>query len=367
MSTEIQTVDVDLGDRSYPIRIGAGLLSNKELISAHIKGHQVCIVSNETIAPLYLSQVKNMLSDYDVTEIILPDGEEFKTLEYIAVIYDSLLNFGFERSGTLIALGGGVVGDMTGFAAATYQRGVNLIQLPTTLLAQVDSSVGGKTAVNRPKGKNMVGVFYQPQCVIADTLTLNTLPDRELRAGLAEVIKYGLITNVSFYDWLTLNISSLLNRDAAALTHVIRVCCEEKAMLVAVDEKEAGIRAILNFGHTFAHAIEAALGYGSWLHGEAVAAGMVMAVDLSCRLDMISRDEAKKIKVLISAAGLPVVPPDSINAKQYLSFMSRDKKAEKGLIRFVLLERTGKAVVLSDIDANILLETLGAGQTLTDD
>ncbi|MEX2365799.1 MAG: 3-dehydroquinate synthase, partial [Pseudohongiellaceae bacterium] len=312
-----------------------------------------------------LDTLQETLSEFEITTIILPDGEKYKTLEQVAVIYDELLNSRFERSGTLIALGGGVIGDMTGFAAATYQRGVNFIQVPTTLLSQVDSSVGGKTGVNRPLGKNMVGAFYQPQCVIADTDTLNTLPDRELLAGLAEVIKYGLINNARFYEWLKANSRSIVGRDAQALAYAIRVSCEEKAQIVSKDEKESGIRAILNLGHTFAHAIEASMGYGNWLHGEAVATGMVMAADLSMRLGMLPGQQAQDIKKLISDTGLPVVPPSRMQPQDYLELMSRDKKADRGVVRFVLLEKTGKAIVRGDIDETALLQTLAAGSELT--
>jgi 3-dehydroquinate synthase len=282
----------------------------------------------------------------------------YKTLETIADIYDSLLEQRFERSGTLIALGGGVIGDMTGFAAATYQRGVKFIQIPTTLLSQVDSSVGGKTGVNRPLGKNMVGAFYQPVCVIADTDTLNTLPDRELSAGMAEVIKYGLINNADFYEWLEKNMSSLLNRDEDMLSHAIKISCEEKAVIVAQDENEAGVRAILNLGHTFGHAIEAAMGYGRCLHGEAVAIGMILAADLSCRLGLLAPDQNDQIKNMIARANLPIVPPAKISIETYLELMRRDKKSEKGNIRFVLLEGIGNAVVRSDVDSLQLAVTL---------
>ena len=364
--SEMQSVNVDLGERSYPIMIGPGLLDRADLLQAHIPSRQVCIVSNETVAPLYLQRLKAALNAYDLSEIILPDGEEHKTLDQVARIYDALLDTRFGRSGTLVALGGGVVGDMTGFAAATYQRGVNFIQVPTTLLSQVDSSVGGKTGVNRPMGKNMVGAFYQPSCVIADTGTLDTLADRELRAGLAEVIKYGLINNREFDLWLRQNLKQLLARDQDSLAHAIKVSCEEKAAIVAKDERESGIRAILNLGHTFGHAIETAMGYGAWLHGEAIAAGMVMAADLSMRLLLISQGEAALVKEIIAAAGLPVCPPPDIGVDRYLELMGRDKKSEAGKIRFVLLEKIGKAIVRGNVDTRLVEQTLIAGAALTE-
>ncbi len=358
------SVNVDLGDRSYPIYIGSGLLADRELLTPHIKGTQVCIISNDVVAPLYLEKLKALLSGYALSEFILPDGEAEKTLDNIAKIYDALLANRIDRKVTLIALGGGVVGDMTGFAAATYLRGVNFIQVPTTLLAQVDSSVGGKTGVNRPLGKNMVGAFYQPQCVVADTDTLNTLPDKELCAGLAEVIKYGLINNLEFFNWLESNIESLISRDVSSLVHAIKTSCEEKATIVAADEKESGIRAILNLGHTFGHAIEAAMGYGNWLHGEAVATGMLMAADLSWRIGNLNINDVSRIKKLLITAGLPVVPPESITNSEFLSLMSRDKKNIKGSIRFVLLEKIGKALISADIDPKLLDKTLQSGVML---
>jgi len=362
--SDLTTVVVELGDRSYPIHIGSGLLSNRELLIPHIKGKQVCIITNDVVAPLYLEKLKTTLTGFELSEFILPDGEAEKTLDNIAKIYDALLSDRLDRNVTLIALGGGVVGDMAGFAAATYLRGVNFIQVPTTLLAQVDSSVGGKTGVNRPLGKNMVGAFYQPQCVIADTDTLNTLPDKELSAGLAEVIKYGLINNLEFFNWLEANINNLAARNEDSLVQAIKMSCEEKAAIVSADEKETGIRVILNLGHTFGHAIEAAMGYGSWLHGEAVATGMLMAADLSCRMRKLSVEDVARIKALLIAAGLPVVPPEAITKSEYLSLMSRDKKNVEGSIRFVLLEKLGKALVTSDVDPLLLDQTLQAGTKL---
>ncbi len=360
----METLTVALGDRSYPIHIGENLLARDDLLRPHIKSSQVCIVTNGTVAPLYLEKVKAALTGLQVRVVTLPDGESHKTLETVAAIYDKLLESSFSRSCTLIALGGGVIGDMTGFAAATYQRGVNFIQIPTTLLSQVDSSVGGKTGVNRPQGKNMVGAFFQPRCVLADTTTLNTLPDRELKAGLAEVIKYGLINNPGFHQWLCQNMPRLLQRDPATLRHAVKVSCEEKAAIVAADETESGLRAILNLGHTFGHAIETALGYGEWLHGEAVATGMVMAADLSWRLGLLAQQDAQAIKALISAAGLPVTPP-SIDESTWLQLMGKDKKADQGKMKFILLKAIGKASIEQGIPPEVLRRTLIAGPGLT--
>ena len=349
-----QLVSVELGERSYPIHIGDDLLTDSSLLEPHISGRQVCIITNEVVAPLYLDTVSDTLCAYDPINIILPDGEKFKTLDTVSLIYDRLLEEKFSRSATLVALGGGVIGDMVGFAAATYQRGIDFIQIPTTLLSQVDSSVGGKTGVNRPLGKNMVGAFYQPKCVLADTSTLETLPDRELKAGLAEVIKYGLINNLPFLNWLDENVEQILARDKASLAYAICTSCEDKAAIVGEDEKEAGIRAILNLGHTFGHAIETAMGYGNWLHGEAVATGMVMAADLSCRLGLLDQQDFERVKNIIARAQLPVSPPAEMSAETFISLMSRDKKAEQGRIKFILLEQLGKARVSEEVDQRIL-------------
>jgi len=360
----LESLIVELGDRSYLIHIGADLLQQGTLLDPHLKSDQVCIVTNETVAPLYLAKVEAALGTRKIASVILPDGEQYKTLDTVAVIYDKLLDLNFSRSATLIALGGGVIGDMTGFAAATYQRGVRFIQIPTTLLSQVDSSVGGKTGVNRPLGKNMVGAFYQPQCVLIDTATLDTLPERELLAGLAEVIKYGFINNPDFLQWIEANLPKLLARDTVALTHSILVSCREKAAIVAADETETGLRAILNLGHTFGHAIETAMGYGEWLHGEAVATGMVMAADLSWRLGMLSQADAIRARQLLQQAGLPVTPP-AITKEEFVRLMSKDKKAEQGKIRFVLLEALGKAVIKGGVSPAALNATLAAGNALT--
>ncbi|WP_221795799.1 3-dehydroquinate synthase [Oceanobacter mangrovi] len=355
------TVTVDLADRSYPIYIGDQLFSQADLLRRHIHGRQAMIVTNTTLAPLYLDSVKAMLDGVQVDEVILPDGESFKTLETVNLIFDALLGKGHNRTTTLIALGGGVIGDMCGFAAACYQRGVNFVQIPTTLLSQVDSSVGGKTGVNHPLGKNMIGAFYQPQAVLINTDTLATLPTRELSAGMAEVIKYGLIADKGFYRWIQQNIEALMSGDRALLAQAIQVSCECKADVVAKDEREGGLRAILNFGHTFGHAIESHQGYGSWLHGEAVGTGMLMAADYCARTGKLSESELVELKQLLIQAGLPVVPPADMSAEDFISRMSIDKKVLDGRIRLVLLECLGSAVVTSDIDRELLLETLAAG------
>lgn len=353
----MQTLTVDLGDRSYPIYIGSDILASKALLSKHISGRQVLVVSNVTVAPLYLANVRAALKDYQYSEVILPDGEQYKTLEVLATIYDKLLADKHNRTTTLIALGGGVVGDMTGFAAASYQRGVNFIQIPTTLLSQVDSSVGGKTGVNHPLGKNMIGAFHQPQCVIADICSLNSLPARELAAGIAEVVKYGLICDSPFYEWLQQHMAALIAKEPASLIEAIYRSCLNKAKVVAEDEKESGIRAILNLGHTFGHAIETSQGYGNWLHGEAVAAGMVMAAELSMRMGWLSADECENLKQLLRSANLPIAPP-KMTAEEFLALMAVDKKVIDGNLRLVLLESIGRAVVTSDIEREQLLAVL---------
>ena len=350
----MRQLNVDLGERSYPIFIADHLLHDSRCFTPYIKGRQVAIVSNETIAPLYMQALEDLLKDYELIKIILPDGESYKNLETLNLIFDDLLQARHSRKTTLIALGGGVVGDMTGFAAACYQRGVDFIQVPTTLLSQVDSSVGGKTGVNHPLGKNMIGAFYQPNAVIIDTHTLSTLPDREFSAGMAEVIKYGLICDRPFYDWLNENIESLMARDGETLSYAIHRSCADKAKVVEQDEKESGIRAILNLGHTFGHAIETHMGYGEWLHGEAVAAGIVMAAGFSRRLGYISADEVELIACLLKKAGLPVNPPKDMNADDFLKHMAVDKKAVDGRIRLVLLESVGRAIVDDSFAADAL-------------
>lgn len=356
----MQTLHVDLAERSYPIHIGAGLLSRADLLAPHIVGRQVAIVTNQTIAPLYLQTLQDTLADYRVTPIVLPDGEAFKNWETLQLIFDGLLGARHDRRTTVLALGGGVIGDMAGFAAACYQRGVNFIQLPTTLLSQVDSSVGGKTGINHPLGKNMVGAFYQPQAVLIDTRSLDTLPPRELSAGLAEVIKYGLICDEPFLGWLEENMTALRSLDQAALNEAIERSCAAKARVVGADEKETGVRATLNLGHTFGHAIETQMGYGVWLHGEAVAAGTVMALEMSYRLGWINADERDRGIRLFQAAGLPVVPPREMTPAQFLEHMAVDKKVLDGQLRLVLLRSLGEAVVTSDYPAEILSATLAA-------
>jgi 3-dehydroquinate synthase len=360
MSNLVCTLQVDLGDRAYPIYIGSDLISNPEFFAQHIKGSRVMVVSNTTVAPLYLEQLKKALVDFNVSEVILPDGEEFKTLDVLNQVYTALLKSRFDRTCTLIALGGGVVGDMTGYAAASYQRGVNFIQVPTTLLSQVDSSVGGKTGVNHPLGKNMIGAFHQPQAVIADTLTLNTLPDRELSAGMAEVIKYGLINDADFFEWLEEHMEALMVRDLVLLAEAIRRSCADKAQIVAADEKESGQRALLNLGHTFGHAIETGMGYGKWLHGEAVGAGMAMAADMSCRLGWIDENKVNKINDLLKRAALPVSPPESMSGDDFMGLMSVDKKVLDGKMRLVLMKDIGHSIISDDFDPASLKATLGA-------
>lgn len=360
----MMTLELDLGERSYPIFIGSGLLDQAALLRPYIKGKRVLIVSNEVVAPLYLDKVLAVLSDLHCDVIVLPDGEHTKTLQTLSLIYDKLLEERHERSSTLIALGGGVVGDITGFAAATYQRGVNFIQIPTTLLSQVDSSVGGKTGVNHPLGKNMIGAFYQPQCVLADTDVLASLPPRELRAGIAEVIKYGLIDNLAFFEWLEANMEGLLAGDKDLLAEAVRVSCADKARIVAADEKEGGVRALLNLGHTFGHAIENAMGYGVWLHGEAVATGMVMAADLSARLGNMTWQEAARAKALIARAGLPVAPPKQMGVEDFLKLMSFDKKVQGGKIRFIVMRGLGRSEIESEVEASLLAQTLEANELL---
>ena len=357
----MKTLTVELKERSYPIYIGSSLLNNRDCFLPHIPARQVLIVSNETVAPLYLQQLKTTLSSLDVHEVILPDGEQYKTLDTVNLIFDKLLQERLNRNCTLIALGGGVVGDITGFAAACYQRGVNFIQVPTTLLAQVDSSVGGKTGVNHPLGKNMIGAFHQPKAVIADTDTLNTLDDRQLSAGIAEVIKYGLIRDTNFLSWLETHMSELLQRQPDSLTEAVERSCQNKAEVVAADEFESGQRALLNLGHTYGHAIETGMGYGKWLHGEAVAAGMCMAARQSEKLGWITSDDVTRTINVIASANLPTDKPDTLGVEEMLQHMQVDKKVVDGTIRLVLLEALGKAIVTGDYPHETLLTTLGAG------
>ncbi len=351
---------VDLGERSYPIEIGTDLLKDIRLLSRTIRGKRLAIITNDVVAPLYLEKLTASLkrAGKQVISIVLPDGEQEKNWESLMKIFDFLMENKCDRKTTLIALGGGVIGDMTGYAAASFMRGVPFIQVPTTLLAEVDSSVGGKTGINHPLGKNMIGAFYQPEAVLADTSTLNTLPDKELSAGLAEVIKYGPIIDAKFFDWIEQNIEKLLNRDSVALAYAIRRSCEIKADIVRQDERESGIRALLNFGHTFGHAIEAGLGYGKWLHGEAVGCGMAMAADLSCRMGLLDENSRDRIRNLVEKAGLPTVAPDLGNDR-WIELMEVDKKNVGGEIQFVLLKSMGSAFV-TKVPENLLLETLKA-------
>ena len=350
-----QTITVDLGDRSYPIIIGSGLLGGGFDLAEYVAGPDCLVVSNETVAPLYLEKIRPCLAGKTVETIVLPDGEAFKTLDTVASILDALVAMKAGRDTTVVALGGGVVGDISGFAAACYMRGVAFIQVPTTLLAQVDSSVGGKTGVNHPRGKNLIGAFHQPQVVLIDTDTLGTLPERELRAGLAEVIKHGAIADGEFFGWLEDSMAALVNKDPGALAQAVRRSCEIKADVVAEDEREAGRRALLNFGHTFGHAIENCLGYGEWLHGEAVAAGMVMAAELSG----LSETETARLRAMIANAGLPVAPP-GIGADEMLHAMGRDKKVQGKSLRFVLLRQLGEAYVTSEYNEALLHSICGA-------
>jgi 3-dehydroquinate synthase len=345
----MRSLNVALDARSYPIHIGAGLLARSDLILSHLKAPLAAIVSNETVAPLYLAGFSAALRDRGVrvTEIILPDGEEHKNWQTLSRIFDALLENRCERATTVIALGGGVIGDLAGFAAASYQRGVPFIQAPTTLLAQVDSSVGGKTGINHPLGKNMIGAFWQPRLVLADTDTLKTLPDRELHAGLAEVIKYGLIRDLPFFEWLESNMDKLLARETGALIYAIERSCANKAEVVAEDENESGVRAMLNLGHTFGHAIEAGLGYGNWLHGEAVAAGIMMAVELSRRLGWLSSGDCDRTAALLQRAGLPTQGP-ALGADRYLDLMALDKKVASGKMRLILLKKIGEGVISAE-------------------
>jgi 3-dehydroquinate synthase len=350
-----QIISVDLGERSYPIAIGSGLLDGEFDLAKFVPGPHCLIVSNETVAPLYLDRILPNFNGKNTATLALPDGEVHKTVATMQKVLDQLVASRANRDTTVVALGGGVVGDIAGFAAACYMRGVAFIQVPTTLLAQVDSSVGGKTGVNHPEGKNLIGAFHQPQVVMIDIDTLDTLPDREFKAGLAEVIKYGAICDIEFFAWLEQNMPALLAKDPAALVHAVRRSCELKAMVVAEDERESGRRAILNFGHTFGHAIEHCLGYGQWLHGEAVAAGMVMAAELSDP----GKADVERLRSLIVAAGLPVLPP-AIDTDTWLRAMGMDKKVQQKQLRFVLLKVLGDAYITSAHDESRLRQIIGA-------
>jgi len=355
----MQTVHVELGERSYPIHIGPGLLGQPELLLPHLVQKRVAIVTNAVVGDLYLTRFSAALAALDVAvvPVVVPEGERYKSWETLNRIFDQLLAYRSERKTTLIALGGGVIGDLTGFAAAVYLRGVPYIQIPTTLLAQVDSSVGGKTGINHPLGKNMIGAFYQPVLVLADTDTLATLPDRELSAGLAEVIKYGLIRDAAFFAWLEANVEKLLARRSEAVAYAIARSCELKAEIVSADERESGVRTLLNLGHTFGHAIEAGQGFGVWLHGEAVAAGCVLASHLSQRMGLLRESDVQRIVALFRKARLPTASP-SLGAARYLELMGTDKKVEHGRLRLVLLERLGSAFVTADFPQDALESVL---------
>jgi len=355
----MHTLHVDLGHRGYPVYIGRNLLADDKLLAQHVPGSQAVIVSNETVAPLYVDRVRAALGPRQlITDVVLPDGEQYKTLETVSDIFDQVMAAGHNRSTTFIAVGGGVVGDITGFAAACYLRGVNFIQVPTTLLAQVDSSVGGKTGVNHPLGKNMIGAFYQPAAVLIDIDTLQSLPARELNAGLAEVVKYGLIRDQSFYRWLQEHMPRLLAREEAALAEVIERSCAIKSDVVAADEREGGMRAILNLGHTFGHAIETGQGYGEWLHGEAVAAGMVLALELSAQRGWIATAEVDDCRELLRGMHLPTHKPPDMGADDFLALMARDKKVVDGRLRLVLLRDIGEVRIVDDAGEQELRELL---------
>ncbi|HDD9445742.1 TPA: 3-dehydroquinate synthase [Escherichia coli] len=361
----MERIVVTLGERSYPITIASGLFNEPASFLPLKSGEQVMLVTNETLAPLYLDKVRGVLEQagVNVDSVILPDGEQYKSLAVLDTVFTALLQKPHGRDTTLVALGGGVVGDLTGFAAASYQRGVRFIQVPTTLLSQVDSSVGGKTAVNHPLGKNMIGAFYQPASVVVDLDCLKTLPPRELASGLAEVIKYGIILDGAFFNWLEENLDALLRLDGPAMAYCIRRCCELKAEVVAADERETGLRALLNLGHTFGHAIEAEMGYGNWLHGEAVAAGMVMAARTSERLGQFSSAETQRIITLLTRAGLPVNGPREMSAQAYLPHMLRDKKVLAGEIRLILPLAIGKSEVRSGVSHELVLNAIADCQS----
>ena len=352
-------LSIELGERGYPILIGPALLDDPAVLAEAVAARDVLVVTNEMVAPLYLDRLGHSLVGKRVASVVLPDGEQYKTLDTLARVLDALVEHRMNRDACVAALGGGVVGDIAGFAAACYQRGVDYVQVPTTLLAQVDSSVGGKTGVNHPGGKNLIGAFHQPRAVVTDIGTLATLPARELRAGLAEVIKYGLVADAAFLGWIEDHLDALIGLDTAALTHAIRRSCEIKAEIVAEDEREHGRRALLNLGHTFGHAIETATGYGEWLHGEAVGTGMLLAADLSRRLGWLAVSDVERVRTLLLRTGLPTVAP-VIGAARALELMGMDKKVLAGRIRLVLTKRLGEGVVTGDYPADALTATLEA-------
>ena len=361
-----RTVEIDLGERRYPIHVGAGIIGERALFAPHVGGRHAFVVTSETVAPLYLERLRPALADAaGVHTHVVADGERHKTLDTFAAIQNALVARRVGRDGVVIALGGGVVGDIAGFAAACYQRGVDFVQVPTTLLAQVDSSVGGKTGVNLPGGKNLVGAFHQPRCVVSDTATLATLDRREVRAGFAEVVKYGLIDDPDFFDWLEANAAALLDLDDEALATAVVRACERKAALVVADERESGVRALLNLGHTFAHAIETGTGYGEWLHGEAVAAGIVLAARMSHRMGWLAGRDCERIERLFVGAGLPVRAPAGLSPERMLALMSVDKKVRRGRLRLILLRGIGEAVLTSEFDPQALRATLDTGHEAT--
>ena len=358
------TVEVELGDRTYPIYIGSGLLAGGDLLRKHVPGNTALVVTNETVAPLYLDRVVAALSEggeIRVETVVLPDGEEHKNVDVLMKVFDKALDARLDRQTTFVALGGGVIGDMTGFAAASYQRGVHFVQIPTTVMAMVDSSVGGKTGVNHPAGKNMIGAFYQPRCVLIDTETLSTLPDREYASGMAEVVKYGLIRDADFFEWLEKHVDALMKRDDALVVRAIERSCVNKAQVVALDEREGGVRATLNLGHTFGHAIETGIGYGEWLHGEAVSVGTVMAADMSLRLGWIDESVAARTLDLLKKFNLPVDVPECMTVETFEKLMAVDKKAANGKLRLILLKgELGGCVFTADFDKTTLADTLDA-------
>jgi len=356
----MERLNVELADRSYPISIGSGLLAQRDLFTQAIRGRRVMIVTNETVAPLYLQRLQQTLDGYQLDACVLPDGEAYKTLDSFGQIMTALLEGGHGRDTTIVALGGGVIGDLAGFAAASYQRGVAFIQIPTTLLSQVDSSVGGKTGVNHPLGKNMIGAFYQPKAVIIDTDCLATLPRRELSAGLAEVIKYGIIWDAEFFAWLERNIAGLLALDASLLIQAILRCCSIKADVVSQDETETGVRALLNLGHTFGHAIESEQGYGNWLHGEAVAAGTVLAAQTALQLGLLNQAQVMRIRNLLAAAELPLSAPADMDFPVFMRHMMRDKKVLAGKLRLILPTNIGQADLFSDVSESVLQTVIEA-------
>lgn len=358
----MERLKVELGERSYPIEIATGLLQHAEVLTQTIKGKRVMIVTNTVVAPLYLERIIQLLSGFQVEHLILPDGEAYKTLATFERIMSALLETNHGRDTTLIALGGGVIGDVVGFAAASYQRGIPFIQVPTTLLSQVDSSVGGKTAVNHPLGKNMIGAFYQPKHVVIDTECLKTLPAREFAAGMAEVIKYGIIWDAEFFSWLETNMSRLQALEPAALAYAIRRCCEIKADVVAQDETEHGVRALLNLGHTFGHAIEAEKGYGNWLHGEAVAAGMMLAAFTAEVRGELDNRQVARIRDLLLAANLPIQAPAEMDFDAFIRHMRRDKKVLEGKLRLILPVGIGHAQVVADVSDAELLAVIESGR-----